>query len=69
MMEPRAFWEMADGRSEMGKFRISEFEMRNLRMDSPEKTLRLGILRLELGDPDLAAEATPNLGSGGGFEK
>jgi hypothetical protein len=29
--------------------------------DSPEKTLRLGIFRLELGDPGLAAEATPDL--------
>jgi hypothetical protein len=27
----------------------------------PEKTLRLGIFRLELGDPGLAAEATPDL--------
>jgi hypothetical protein len=25
--------------------------------DSPEKTLRLGILRLELGDPGFASEA------------
>ena len=42
---------------------------RRSQQDSPEKTLRLGILRLELGDPGFAAEATPDLGSGGGFEK
>ena len=36
---------------------------------SPEKTLRLGVFRLELGDPGSAAEATPDLGSGGDFEK
>ena len=29
----------------------------------------MGIFRLELGDPGFAAEATPDLGSGGGFEK
>ena len=29
----------------------------------------MGILRLELGDPGFAAEATPDLGSRGGFEK
>ena len=37
--------------------------------DSPEKTLRLGILRLELGDPGLAAEAGPDLTGRGGFKK
>jgi len=30
-------------------------------MSWPEKTLRLGIFRLELGDPGLAAEAAPDL--------
>ena len=30
-------------------------------MSWPEKTLRLGIFRFELGDPSLAAEATPDL--------
>ena len=42
---------------------------RRSQADSPEKTLRLGILRLELGDPGFTAEAAPDLGIGGGFEK
>ena len=38
-------------------------------MSWPEKTLRLGIFRLELGDPGLATEALADLPRGGGFEK